>query len=820
MSKKKLPNWKKKPLSSLAVSSILVTSLLPAADIIRAEEDSISSTVFMSLANRTHQEAYGPGGHGGNNKNDKDSDSDSDSDKNKDNKDDTSSPSWRNIINQSNNEKNEKQELLNRITVYGQNNEPNHVTNIFDRVPVGLLHIFERMGGKIRIIDHQLSTDIALRDLKDTPIRRFEVDDLGVETESLDERPAYAKWENQTPLLVINAKQIPAEEDGYQKRREVLYEMGKMVAQITDRQNELGTLVELQTLFSTIVQDENEKLFFGNFIAGFQGEFTQQMVTDKKIEIIDTLSRAFAYYYALPMDHKSFTSSAPHMTSFLKKQILSPADTKYQKKKDIIQNLSRLKISSQQTIDKLIREEKRQLMKVDEIVLFKLLTKGLQIKFVDYPIAAALDQPLAQTREEVLDQLEMPFYYDKETQTLYRKLEIDKHVSVDTYSRNDMLRGIGKVFYEKYASTINSRINEDAIQKEMTNFINSNEFIKSLYTTDAADLDYGYQKDGNKQYAENKTTHTRFEIVTSGKEQSVTIPTELGDKKYVVTLSGSDMFFIDSDIKERIRDHYVTKNKSAYFAEAFAQYFHTKDTPDAQAKLKKQQPQTYKLVEEILSEYRKGEVLPGNMNAIHKLIAEKAVTWKVSRKEEELSGWEQQAMQSIKQAMMSVDLSILQKMEKNKSTFRFVSEVITNNDRLVRVKRGFTSGVTNASGKQITYRLVPTTLFSNDLEQTAIHEMVHLFEACLKAEIGNDISGSAEFTRLFNEEKAKTPRFIDTPYHYSDQKEFFAEVFAYYFMSQTKHPKANMSYKEYLRIQAPDVYTFMENLIKNQKVNP
>ncbi|MFJ8120026.1 ADP-ribosyltransferase [Bacillus mycoides] len=231
----------------------------------------------------------------------------------------------------------ERKPILKNITKINIKDKTiqNTTENLFVTIPVPLLEMYELMGGQIRVISGELSSDEAL---KKAITHDTEITDLYGEKQKVNDRDAYA-LSGDTPVMVINAGTNYSLEAGYEKRREVLYEVGKlMVKNVLDKTNILLNPDLLESLNS--IHGNGIYLFTSTFLTENAGKVTEELLKKNKDAVQDILAKTFAYYYEIH-SRQNLKNDAPSMYEFMRKKFETEQinDLKDQLSKEVLPKL-------------------------------------------------------------------------------------------------------------------------------------------------------------------------------------------------------------------------------------------------------------------------------------------------------------------------------------------------------------------------------------------------------------------------------------------------------------------------------------------------
>ncbi|EOO24496.1 hypothetical protein IIU_06718 [Bacillus cereus VD133] len=682
-----------------------------------------------------------------------------------------------------------------KINIQNEDVMGHHTTeSIIQNLPTSILDMYKEIGGKIEIIsdsliDHPSLNQVNIQQYKDIEGNRV----------SLADHYVYAK-DGENPMILIKASNAYGENHMYD--RNVYYEIGKAIARDVFKQTPKW-MVDLVPAFNQIKGDEDgENLLFTDVLKSYNNRFDESFLKQHPDDVQEVFARAFGYYFE-PHSRNTLETYAQEMFNYMKKMDETGFERYNQlvKKMMILNKMTVMQTYSDDAINQLIQKQRSGIRKIDDVLTYKLFSQGLEIKFVDFPIPSALNLTLPiHDKQSALNMLEMPYYYDKAANILYIRLEPKEHVSPVTYSTDNLLRGIGRVFYELHADSLIQSIKNSSIQNELNRFIEQDSFLQGLYKTEIDNNRYKIQTDTHtsKQFLIKKDDSNQYPIIQENQEKKVIIKEVTKDKEYILEEQAGTMYLVDPIVKSKIQDHFK-KNQSAYFAEIFSRYF----SKPEEAKV--QQKEMYKLVKNTIDNYVTNSIAP-DIQQLDTMILQKMQSLQTKRNENNLTEWEKNSIQFLKESMANIDLAVLSKVSSAKLVFT-PNLIFTDNDRLSRVKGNFIYGTT--LGRKITYQILPD-VFKEDSSIVAIHEMGHLLANYMSERPTN----KQVLIDIFNEEKLKNDKLFPDNYPYSHIEEFFAQTFAYYFMTTTTYPGTNQSYSEYLKEKSPNTYQFISDIVK------
>ncbi|QWI73019.1 hypothetical protein ER45_028785 (plasmid) [Bacillus mycoides] len=682
-----------------------------------------------------------------------------------------------------------------KVNIRNEEVAEHHTTeSIIQNLPTSILDMYKEIGGKIEIISDNLIDHPSLNRVNNQQHKDIEGNIV-----SLADHYVYATDEEK-PVIVIKASNEYGENHVYD--RNVYYEIGMSIARDVFKQTPKW-IADLVPVFNQIKGDEDgENLLFTDVLKSYNNRFDENFLKQHPVDVQEVFARAFGYYFE-PHSRNTLETYVPEMFNYMKKMDETGFEHYSQlvKKMMILNKMVVIQTYSDDAINQLIQKQRNGVRKIDDVSIYKLFSQGLEVKFVDFPIPSALDLTLpSHDKQSAINMLEMPYYYDKLTNILYIRLEQKEHVSPVTYSTDNLLRGIGKAFYELHADSLIQSIKNSSIQNELIRFIEQDSFLKELYKTEIDNNQYKIQTDSqtSKQFLIKKDDSNQYPIIQDGQTKKVIIKEITQDKEYILEEQEGTTYLLDPVLKNKIKDHFQ-KNQSAYFAEVFSRYF---SKPEES---KTNQKEMYRLVKNTIDNYAKNSITP-SLQELDTMILQKMQPFQTRRNEKNITDWEKNSIQFLKESIANIDLGVLSKVSSAKLIFT-PNMIFTDNNRLSRIKANFIFG--NTLRKTITYQILPD-VFKEDCSIIAIHEMGHL----LANYISQRPTNRQEFIDIFNEEKLKNEKVFSDNYPYSHIEEFFAQTFAYYFLTTTTHPGTNQSYSTWLKEKSPRTYQFINDIVK------
>ncbi|OUB35492.1 hypothetical protein BK708_04705 [Bacillus thuringiensis serovar yunnanensis] len=450
---------------------------------------------------------------------------------------------------------------------------------------------------------------------------------------SLVNHYVYAK-DGENPMVLIKASNEYGENHVYDQN--VYYEIGMAIARDVFKQTPKW-IVDLIPIFNQLKEDEDAKnLLFTDVLKSYNNRFDENFLKQHPDDVQEVFARAFGYYFE-PHSRNTLETYAPEMFNYMKKMDETGFEQYNQlvKKMILLNKMTVLQTYSDDTINQLIQKQKGGVRKINDVLIYKLFSQGLEIKFVDFPIPSAIKMTLpSHDKQSALNMIEMPYYYDKSANILYLRLEQKEHVSPVTYSIDNVLRGIGRVFYELHVDSLIQSIKNSSIQNELNRFIEQDSFLQELYKTEIDNNRYRIQTDSqtSNQFLIKKDDSNQYPIIQENQEKKVTIKEVTQDKEYILEEQGGTMYLVDPIVKNKIKDHFK-KNQSAYFAEVFARYFARPE------EVKTQQKEMYKLVKSTIDNDVKNAITP-DIQELDTMISQKMQTLQTRRNENNLTEWE------------------------------------------------------------------------------------------------------------------------------------------------------------------------------------
>ncbi|KAB2489959.1 hypothetical protein F8158_30690 [Bacillus cereus] len=395
-----------------------------------------------------------------------------------------------------------------------------HTTeSIIQNLLTPILDMYKEVGGKIEIISDNLIDHPSLNQVSNQQYKDMEGNMV-----SLVNHYVYAK-DGENPMVLIKASNEYGENHVYDQN--VYYEIGMAIARDVFKQTPKW-IVDLIPIFNQLKEDEDAKnLLFTDVLKSYNNRFDENFLKQHPDDVQEVFARAFGHYFE-PHSRNTLETYAPEMFNYMKKMDETGFEQYNQlvKKMILLNKMTVLQTYSDDTINQLIQKQKGGVRKINDVLIYKLFSQGLEIKFVDFPIPSAIKMTLpSHDKQSALNMIEMPYYYDKSANILYIRLEQKEHVSPVTYSIDNVLRGIGRVFYELHADSLIQSIKNSSIQNELNRFIEQDSFLQELYKTEIDNNRYKIQTDSqtSNQFLIKKDDSNQYPIIQENQEKKVTI---------------------------------------------------------------------------------------------------------------------------------------------------------------------------------------------------------------------------------------------------------------------------------------------------------
>lgn len=511
-------------------------------------------------------------------------------------------------------------------------------------------------------------------------------------------------------------------------------------------------------------------------------------INTHRSDVQDIVVKVFKQYFK-PDDRTTLEIYAPEMLDWVKQELLEVVEDNRKDKNavnliaaDIINQMSHIYIKPENVARKQFNEAINSLkLGWENKVLKTFLDRGLKIKVVDYPLIGinGFKSVFSVTEYD----MSVPFCYIPEEDTLYLRLGFEK-ISRATFCKNNPLKGVGAVLFQKYDAHL-----RDYIQRN----IQHDESFK-------------------KRMEEEHNTFVRDVLEKR--------------KKFF-----SKLFGLKNHDDDSLATKYLKAHGEHYLSSAFVIYCVNP------TKMEKELPETFKLINYLVKKFISPEAI--TKNDIDAAI-KKGVLGEFVRNESDLPPWVQQRVREYKQKIEKVDINILKKLAQKGARLHFIPSMSFDypfNNKWDQYLFGISNQqntVSAFSAPFVTYRnkviygIVPENRIEPEIQTwmregkvAVIHEIGHLIEQVLYP-VDNKPHSRPEVTEIMRMEKQKgvaNRLFGDHEYPYTLNQEFLVQSIGYYFTDDIV-PGGDKSFHQVLRDNCPLMYNFIKKMIQEVTDRP